>query len=72
MQQTPMRFYIQQGDDRPVVRTVPVPKPAAEPTTPSSTETRAVAPVVDERPAQRAGALKRLVRVAARQRKNQS
>ena len=34
--QTPVRFYITEGDDRPVVRTIPVPVRATEQKSPNT------------------------------------
>ncbi len=66
--QTPIRYYILQDEDHPVVRTVPVTKPAIEPVASAgSTTADAPIPVVqDAMPARGGTRIKRLMRAAAR------
>ncbi|GIW04460.1 MAG: hypothetical protein KatS3mg059_1080 [Thermomicrobiales bacterium] len=66
--QTPIRYYILQDEDHPVVRTVPVAKPVAEPmTSASASATETPMPVAQDAVPARSGArIKRLMRAARR------
>jgi len=66
--QTPIRYYILQDEDHPVVRTVPVAKPAVEPVASAGARTTdaPIPAVQDPVPARGGTRIKRLMRAAAR------
>ncbi len=71
--QTPVRYYILQDEDQPVVRTVPVAKPVIEPAATAAAKA-ADAPVPasqDALPGRGSARIKRLVRAAARRHQDQ-